>query len=72
MNSVYFQQGKKKKQKTRHYGGTSTTSGLQSSLSFTPIQGFELENPEAQAAKVKAANDKYFGASSGFISVMRK
>lgn len=42
------------------------TSGLSSSLAFTPAQGLELENPEAKAQRIKDANDKYFGSSNGF------
>lgn len=46
-------------------GGSGATSGLSSSLAFTPVQGIELENPEAVAARKRAAvqeaNDKYFG-----------
>jgi U4/U6 small nuclear ribonucleoprotein PRP31 len=43
---------------------SSNTSGLASSvLSFTPVQGIELENPEAAAQRRAAAasDDKYFG-----------
>lgn len=47
-------------------------SGLASSLAFTPVQGIELMNPEAAKARVKAANEKYFAATSGFVSVMKK
>ncbi|KAI0243948.1 U4/U6-U5 snRNP complex subunit prp31 [Massospora cicadina] len=42
------------------------TSGLSSSLAFTPAQGIELENPEAKAQRIKDANDKYFGFNQGF------
>uniref|UniRef100_K3W6W3 Nop domain-containing protein n=1 Tax=Globisporangium ultimum (strain ATCC 200006 / CBS 805.95 / DAOM BR144) TaxID=431595 RepID=K3W6W3_GLOUD len=47
-------------------------SGLASSLAFTPVQGIELMNPEAAKARVKAANDKYFAANSGFVSIVKK
>ncbi|KAJ3348724.1 hypothetical protein HDU83_001066 [Entophlyctis luteolus] len=41
---------------------TSNTSGLSSSLAFTPVQGFELENPEVVAQRKAALqDDKYFG-----------
>lgn len=40
------------------------TSGLASSVVFTPIKGMELENPERSKKKVEDANDKYFGANS--------
>lgn len=47
----------------------SNVSGLSSSVSFTPIKGIELENPEAAAARVKKANDKYF--SGGFFKTKK-
>lgn len=34
--------------------------GLSSSLAFTPVQGIELANPKAAAAKVAAANARWF------------
>jgi hypothetical protein len=45
-----------KKQKI--FGSSGATSGLSSSLAFTPVQGLELTNPDA-AQKVKQANEKY-------------
>ncbi|KAJ9080775.1 U4/U6-U5 snRNP complex subunit prp31 [Entomophthora muscae] len=42
------------------------TSGLSSSLAFTPAQGIELENPEGKAQRIRDANDKYFGSNQGF------
>ncbi|KAI8920030.1 hypothetical protein DFJ77DRAFT_450831 [Powellomyces hirtus] len=56
----------KKHQKS--WGGSSgaSTSGLSSSVAFTPVKGIELENPEAAAQRVQAANDKYF-ASAQFV-----
>lgn len=53
-------------------GSSGATSGLASSLAFTPVQGMELANPEAAAARVKAANEKYFSSSSGFYSVVKQ
>ncbi|KAG0255914.1 U4/U6 small nuclear ribonucleoprotein Prp31 [Actinomortierella ambigua] len=41
-------------------GGTQT-AGTASSIAFTPVQGIELVDPTAQLARVKAANEKYFG-----------
>ena len=57
------------------YAGSSgmQTSGLSSSLAFTPFQGLELQNPNAAAERVKAANEKYFSAKGGgFASVKPK
>merc|ERR1719430_2714470 len=44
-------------------------SGMASSVAFTPVQGLEIMNPAAAEAKVSAANQKYFSATSGFLSV---
>ncbi|EQC36300.1 hypothetical protein SDRG_06405 [Saprolegnia diclina VS20] len=46
------------------------TSGLASSLAFTPVQGIELMNPSAAADRVREANKKYFGATNGFVSTI--
>jgi len=44
--------------------GKDSTSGLQSSLAFTPVQGIELINPSlnnaAKEEMLKKANDKWF------------
>ncbi|KAJ3414570.1 U4/U6 small nuclear ribonucleoprotein Prp31 [Chytridiales sp. JEL 0842] len=58
---------KKHKQLRMLSGSGGATSGLSSSLAFTPIQGIELENPEIAAQKRAAATkDKYFGSSTFF------
>jgi len=48
------------------------TSGLASSMAFTPVQGLELVNPDAMREKVKAANNKWFSDNSGFQSALPK
>ncbi|KAF9325526.1 U4/U6 small nuclear ribonucleoprotein Prp31 [Linnemannia elongata] len=55
------------------YGSSSglATAGTASSIAFTPVQGIELIDPTAAAAKVKAANEKYFG-SGGFLKAPEK
>ncbi|KAI9197432.1 uncharacterized protein BJ171DRAFT_519520 [Polychytrium aggregatum] len=58
--------------KVKVIGGSSgNTSGLSSSLAFTPIQGIELENPEAAQQRIKDANNRYFGAAGTFIKVAK-
>lgn len=57
-------------------GGVSgiATSGLSSSLAFTPIQGIELANPEGQAAlndRMRQGTESYFSEYSGFRSNKR-
>ena len=42
-------------------GSSGATSGLSSSLAFTPIQGIELVNPNAMAEKLKRANEDLKG-----------
>ncbi|KAI7856277.1 hypothetical protein BDC45DRAFT_64265 [Circinella umbellata] len=59
---------KKYQQKT--YGSSGITSGLASSLAFTPVQGIELIDPQAQAERAKKANEKYFG--DGAFSIVKK
>ncbi|PIL36866.1 hypothetical protein GSI_00556 [Ganoderma sinense ZZ0214-1] len=47
-------------------GTASATSGTATSLTVTPVQGFELTNRAAAAARVKEANERWF--SSGTFS----
>jgi U4/U6 small nuclear ribonucleoprotein PRP31 len=55
--------------------GRETTSGLQSSLSFTPLQGIELVNPSLNDAAredlVRKANDKWFQGGT-FTQIKRE
>jgi U4/U6 small nuclear ribonucleoprotein PRP31 len=55
-----------KKQKQKNFGSSGATSGLASSLAFTPVQGVELVNPQliAQRIKDQQSKDKYFGVQS--------
>ena len=48
---------------------SGATNGLSSSLVFTPVQGIELANPNANA-RVEAANEKWFAKTSGFQSAL--
>mmetsp|Transcript_17730 Transcript_17730/g.21518 ORF Transcript_17730/g.21518 Transcript_17730/m.21518 type:complete len:491 (+) Transcript_17730:128-1600(+) len=45
-------------------GSSGATSGIASSIAFTPVQGIELVNPEAQKEKIRQANLRYFGDQS--------
>lgn len=54
---------------------SGATSGMASSLVFTPTQGIELVNPLAaqeRAKKVEEANKKWFSQKSGFASALPK
>lgn len=39
---------------------SSTTSGLATSLAFTPVQGLELVDPEAQKKRLQEINSRWF------------
>jgi U4/U6 small nuclear ribonucleoprotein PRP31 len=44
--------------------GGAQTAGTATSLTVTPVQGFELTNRAAAAARVKEANDRWFASGS--------
>jgi U4/U6 small nuclear ribonucleoprotein PRP31 len=48
------------------------TSGLASSMVFTPAQGLELVNPDANRERVRQANAKFFSENAGFLSALPK
>lgn len=50
----------------------ANASGLASSMVFTPVQGMELVNPDANRERVKDANRKWFQANAGFASAVPK
>eukprot|EP00742_Colponemidia_sp_Colp-10_P004566 GILJ01004873.1.p1 GENE.GILJ01004873.1~~GILJ01004873.1.p1 ORF type:complete len:472 (+),score=60.90 GILJ01004873.1:38-1453(+) len=56
--------------KKRPSQSSGATSGLSSSIVFTPVQGLELVNPDAQR-RVKEANDNYFSATGTFSQISR-
>ena len=67
---------KKNLQKQQAVWGGNTSvkkvvSGTASSVAFTPVQGLEIVNPNA-IERVNEANQKYFSATSGFLSVSKK
>lgn len=51
---------------------SSNSNGLASSMVFTPVQGMELIDPEAQKKRVQQANQKWFSDSAGFQSALPK
>ena len=65
---------KKLSQKVRrvNMGGSGATSGLASSVAFTPVQGIELINPELQKKRIREANESYFGKDAAFVAKKRK
>jgi U4/U6 small nuclear ribonucleoprotein PRP31 len=58
----------------KKFGSSGVTSGLSSSLAFTPIQGIELVNPTrpAQALGTGSGTDSVFSTSRGFSKVERE
>jgi U4/U6 small nuclear ribonucleoprotein PRP31 len=42
------------------------TSGTSTSLTVTPVQGFQLTNKAVMAQRVKEANDRWFSGGRGF------
>mmetsp|Transcript_6589 Transcript_6589/g.19004 ORF Transcript_6589/g.19004 Transcript_6589/m.19004 type:complete len:499 (-) Transcript_6589:370-1866(-) len=66
----------KTQKRAKAYGahglGSGAVSGLSSSLAFTPVQGIELENPNAKRdadADLKSGTESYFSEYSGFRSI---
>eukprot|EP01138_Halocafeteria_seosinensis_P010916 gb/GECG01011149.1/.p1 GENE.gb/GECG01011149.1/~~gb/GECG01011149.1/.p1 ORF type:complete len:496 (+),score=100.58 gb/GECG01011149.1/:1-1488(+) len=62
---------KKRKVASNAGGSSGATSGLASSLVFTPHQGMELVNPQAAQERVKKANEKYFNDSGTFSKIQK-
>ncbi len=52
--------------------GSGGTSGLASSMVFTPAQGLELVNPDANRERIRQANAKFFSENAGFQSALPK
>lgn len=63
---------KSKKLSALSSSSLDTTSGMISSLAFTPVQGIELVNPKSMDERLKEANKKWFDAHSGFLSAKPK
>jgi len=51
---------------------SGVTDGLASSVVFTPTQGMELVNPDANKERVRTANEKWFSDHAGFQSALPK
>ncbi|KAL7571994.1 hypothetical protein ACA910_001651 [Epithemia clementina (nom. ined.)] len=57
----------------QHQQQLSGTSGLASTVAFTPLQAMELVNPDAQRERmVREANQKWFADNAGFQSAIPK
>mmetsp|Transcript_28978 Transcript_28978/g.40009 ORF Transcript_28978/g.40009 Transcript_28978/m.40009 type:complete len:490 (+) Transcript_28978:12-1481(+) len=61
-----------KKFKEKRYGSSGGTSGLSSSIAFTPIQGIELVNPQQpQSDAGRDGTESYFSEFASFSKVRR-
>mmetsp|Transcript_47657 Transcript_47657/g.132610 ORF Transcript_47657/g.132610 Transcript_47657/m.132610 type:complete len:504 (-) Transcript_47657:100-1611(-) len=63
-----LQQHIKAQKRQRTAAAAGNESGLSSSLAFTPVQGIELANPNAQR-KAPDVGEKYFSNSAGFVNL---
>jgi U4/U6 small nuclear ribonucleoprotein PRP31 len=63
----------KKFAKEKSYGGSGATSGLSSSLAFTPVQGIELADPSQgrREAQLTAGTSSYFSETGTFSKVKK-
>ncbi|CAM6083124.1 unnamed protein product [Calypogeia fissa] len=61
-----------KKFKEKQYGSSGATSGLTSSLAFTPVQGIELTNPQAQAALLGSGTQSTYFSETGTFSKIKR
>jgi len=69
---IKFANTKASRKKAAQMQQSANTSGLASSMVFTPVQGMELVNPEANRDRVREANQKWFSNSAGFESALPK
>lgn len=60
-----------KKFKERSFGG-GATSGLTSSLAFTPVQGIELSNPQALANQLGSGTQSTYFSETGTFSKIKR
>ncbi|KAF3431294.1 hypothetical protein FNV43_RR26025 [Rhamnella rubrinervis] len=61
-----------KKFKEKNYGSSGATSGLTSSLAFTPVQGIELSNPQAHAHQLGSGTQSTYFSETGTFSKIKR
>ncbi|VAH46165.1 unnamed protein product [Triticum turgidum subsp. durum] len=61
-----------KKFKEKSYGRSGATSGLTSSLAFTPVQGIELSNPQAHGNLLGSGIQSTYFSETGTFSRIRR
>ena len=69
---IKFANTKASRKKMAQMSANSVSNGLETSLVFTPVQGMELANPDANKERVAQANKKWFSDSAGFMSALPK
>lgn len=61
-----------KRFKEKNYGSSGATSGLTSSLAFTPVQGIELTNPQAHGAHLGGGTQSTYFSETGTFSKIKR
>ncbi|KAJ0960463.1 hypothetical protein J5N97_001669 [Dioscorea zingiberensis] len=61
-----------KKFKEKQYGSSGATSGLTSSLAFTPVQGIELTNPQAHGNLLGSGTQSTYFSEIGTFSKIKR
>lgn len=61
-----------RKKAVQMMSSSGTSNGLASSMVFTPAQGLELVNPDANRERVRLANANWFSDNAGFQSALPK
>ncbi|XP_072970539.1 U4/U6 small nuclear ribonucleoprotein Prp31 homolog [Typha angustifolia] len=61
-----------KKFKEKNYGSSGATSGLTSSLAFTPVQGIELTNPQAHGNLLGSGTQSTYFSETGTFSKIKR
>uniref|UniRef100_A0A2N9GQ24 Nop domain-containing protein n=1 Tax=Fagus sylvatica TaxID=28930 RepID=A0A2N9GQ24_FAGSY len=58
--------------KVKNYGSSGASSGLTSSLAFTPVQGIELSNPQAHAHQLGSGTQSTYFSETGTFSKIKR
>ncbi|XP_078443678.1 pre-mRNA processing ribonucleoprotein binding region-containing protein [Wolffia australiana] len=61
-----------KRFKEKNYGSSGATSGLTSSLAFTPVQGIELTNPQAHGGQLGSGTQSTYFSETGTFSRLKR
>ncbi|XP_010543992.1 PREDICTED: U4/U6 small nuclear ribonucleoprotein Prp31 [Tarenaya hassleriana] len=61
-----------KRFKEKSYGSSGMTSGLTSSLAFTPVQGIELSNPQAVMNQLGSGTQSTYFSETGTFSKIKR